>query len=67
MWYDVVSQKAWSQGGIILALCEKYRRELSLESAVCPDPHIYCDFRTACLVYTVYEEGLESEEKDKEV
>ncbi|MEK6725707.1 MAG: hypothetical protein AABY54_04040 [Deltaproteobacteria bacterium] len=50
-----------------MGLCEKQRRELSLESVVCPDPHIYCDFRTACLVYAAYEEGLEAEGKDREV
>lgn len=50
-----------------MAICEKYKREMTPEEARCPDPHTYCDFRTACLIYALYEEGLEAEEKDKEV
>lgn len=50
-----------------MAICEKYKREMTPEKAVCPDPHIYCGFRTVCLIYAAYEEALEDEEIYKEV
>ncbi|MBF8251462.1 MAG: hypothetical protein HW382_1090 [Deltaproteobacteria bacterium] len=34
-----------------MALCEKYKMEIPPGKLLCPDPHIYCDFRMACLVY----------------
>lgn len=47
-----------------LQQCQKHGHYLCSECLVCPDPELYCKFRSACTIWYAYKEQLRENRRE---